>query len=104
MKMSRLESSKEVRRVLNRYGVDLGQCQYSVAGREVLLTGWLCKTDGSDFGSQEISSMVNDFMTMIRGCSIRGDMENWSFSSDHITNVGKDENEDNTADQEVEVT
>lgn len=93
-KNSRLENSKEVRRILNRYGVDLTQCSYSVSGREICLTGYLFKTDGSDFVVQEIESMVNEFQTILRGFIVRGDMENWNFSSDHLNQVGGEEGED----------
>lgn len=90
-KMSRLESSKEVRRVLNRFGVDLTQCQYGVYGREICLTGMLLKTDGSDFGGQEIEYMIHEFQAILRGFTVRGEMDNWSFSSDHINSVGGEE-------------
>lgn len=93
-KNSRLENSKECRRILNRYGVDLTQCSYTVTGREVCLTGFLYKTDGSDFVVQEIESMVNEFQTILRGFMVRGDMENWNFSSDHLNQVGGDEEQE----------
>lgn len=92
-KMSRLEGSKEVRRVLNRFGVDLGQCQYGVYGREICLTGYLMKTDGSEFGGQEIEYMIHEFQAILRGYTVRGDMENWRFSSDHIASLGGEEEE-----------
>lgn len=102
-KMSRLESSKEVRRVLNRFGVDLCQCQYGVYGREICLTGMLLKTDGSDFGGQEIEYMIHEFQSILRGFTVRGEMDNWSFSSDHIANLGGNEEEAPAEDETEEV-
>ncbi len=87
-KMTRMESSKEVRRVLNRNGVDLSYCQYSVAGYEIRLTGWLCKTDGSDFNAGMVEGLIHDFRKSLHGFYISGDLDNWSFNSDHITYLG----------------
>ncbi|MCM2351517.1 MAG: hypothetical protein NDI69_15955 [Bacteriovoracaceae bacterium] len=92
-KLSRLEATKEVRRVLNRHGVDLSYCQYSVAGMEVRLTGWLCKLNTSNFNGSQIESMIQEFMRLLPGYSIVGSLDNWSFSSDHINFIG-DERDD----------
>ena len=90
--MSRLEANKDVRRILNRHGVDLSYAQYSVSGMDIRLTGWLCKTDGSDFNASQIEGMIQEFQRVLHGFSISGDFDNWNFSSDHITSVGgKDE-------------
>lgn len=87
-KMTRMESSKEARRVLNRNGVDLSYCQYSVAGYEVRLTGWLCKVDGSEFNPGMVEGLIHDFRKTLQGFYIAGDLDNWSFTSDHITYIG----------------
>lgn len=92
-KMTRLECSKEVRRVLNRCGVDLSYCQYSVAGYEIRLTGWLCKTDGNDFIAPQIESLIYDFKRTLQGFMIFGDCENWNFTSEYISYVGERENQ-----------
>lgn len=88
-KLSRLEANKEVRRVLNRHGVDLSYCQYSVAGMEVRLTGWLCKLDTSDYNGSQIESMIQEFMRLLPGFTIVGSLDNWSFSTDHISYLGE---------------
>lgn len=91
-KLSRLEANKDVRRILNRHGVDLGHAQYSVSGMDIRLTGWLCKYDGSDFGASQIESMIHEFQRVLNGYTISGDFENWNFTSDHISHLGgKDE-------------
>lgn len=88
-KMSRLEGNKEVRRVLARHGTDLSYCSYSCAGTEVRLTGYLCKTDGSEFNVHQIESIIQDFLRHLRGFTICGDFDNWSFTQDHITHLGE---------------
>lgn len=87
-KQSRLETSKEVRRVLNRHGVDLSFCVYSCYGLEVRLSGWLCKTDGSDFNTAQIEGIINDFQRSLAGYNLFGEFDNWHFSTERITFVG----------------
>lgn len=87
-KFSRMEANKEVRRVLNRHGADLSYAQYSVAGMDVRLTGWLCKTDTSDFNASQIETMIQEFQRYLPGYTVSGDFDNWNFSTDHITFLG----------------
>ncbi len=96
-KLSRMECAKEVRRILNRNGVDLCYCQYSVGGSEVRLTGWVCRTDGSEFHTTHIDAIIIDFQNTLPGHNLTGDCDNWSFTTDHITRVGekKEKTEDN---------
>lgn len=93
-KMTRMESSKEVRRVLNRNGVDLSFCQYSCSGKEVRLTGSLYHYDGSDFSAQQIDGMIQEFLSILPGFMIVGELDNWSFSTDHISYQGDNEIEE----------
>jgi hypothetical protein len=83
-KLSRLESNKEVRRVLNRHSADLSQCQYSCSGLEIRLTGWLCKIDGSEYHPYQIENIIHDFQRRLKGYFIQGDLDNWSFTSERI--------------------
>jgi hypothetical protein len=87
-KLTRMEANKEVRRVLTRHSVDLSYSQYSVAGKDVRLTGWLCKIDTSDFNAVQVENLVQEFQRKLPGYSISGDMDNWSFTSDHISYIG----------------
>ncbi len=104
-----MESNKEARRVLNRHGVDLSYCQFSCAGSEVRLTGWLCKYDGSDFSGQMIEAMITDLQRQLPGIQVFGDLDNWKFSSDHISHVGEKQEskgnggEDNSERYEIDV-
>jgi hypothetical protein len=93
-KLSRMEANKEVRRVLNRNGVDLTYTQYSVGGMDVRLTGWLCRTDGNDFSANKVETMIQEFQRVLPGYSVTGDFDNWSFTTDHITYLGTKEGEE----------
>lgn len=99
-KMSRMESSKEVRRVLNRNGVDLSFCQYSCSGKDIRLTGALYHYDGSDFSAQQIDGMIQEFLSVLPGFMIVGELDNWSFSSDHISYQGDHELEEEEEEEE----
>ena len=87
-KMSRMESNKEARRVLNKHGVDLGYCQYSCCGSDVLMSGWLCKHDGSDFNGPQIQALIGDFQRLLPGFTVSGNFDNWSFNSESISFLG----------------
>jgi hypothetical protein len=104
-KLTRMESNKEARRVLNRHHVDLSYCSFSCSGRDILLTGWLCKTDGSDFSGTQVYTMIEDFQRNLPGFTISGDLDNWNFNSERITYVGEKEqvSQGNGGDQEQEV-
>ena len=60
-KLTRLEANREVRRVLNRHSADLSYIQYSVAGTDIRLTGWLIKIDATDFTSNQIEVLIQEF-------------------------------------------
>src|SRR5690554_397505 len=101
-KQSRLESNKEARKVLNRHGVDLTYCQYSCSGREIRLTGTLLRYDGGDFKASQIETMIYDFQRLLPGFVIVGELDNWSFSSEHINYHGNSEEaEEEMQDEEV---
>ncbi len=87
-KFSRLEANKEVRRVLNRHAVDLAYAQYSVAGMDVRLTGWLCRNDNTDLNASQIETMIQEFQRYLPGYTVTGDFDNWNFSTDHISYIG----------------
>ena len=53
-KPSRLESNKDVRRILLRHRVDLTQLAFSCHGRTVSFSGDLMKDGGRDFSASEI--------------------------------------------------
>jgi hypothetical protein len=86
---NRLEASKDCRRVLARHNVDLGRCYYNCSGYEIRLYGRLLKNGGGDFHPTQIENMIQDFKKAVRGISVYGDLDNWSFSSDHVAFLGE---------------
>lgn len=101
-KLSRMESNKEVRRLLNRHGVDLAYCQYSCVGMEVHLTGWLCKHDGSEFSGTQVQTLIIDFQRLLHGYAVSGDFDNWNFTTERITYVGEKQQQTNNNDGGVQ--
>lgn len=101
-KLSRLEANKEARRVLTKNGVNLSYAQYSVSGREIRLTGWLCHQDNSNFNAHEIEVIVQEFMRVLPGFLIAGDFENWKFSSDFITQLNTSSKANNNSKNDEE--
>jgi hypothetical protein len=104
-KFGRMEASKEVRRVLIRHYVDMSACQYQTSGREIRLTGKLWKLDGSDFLAAHIECMIQEFQRRLPGYFVSGEMENWKFTTDHITRLGPKEEKATffASDEEAEV-
>ena len=98
-KLSRMEANKEVRRILNRNGVDLTYTQYSVGGMDVRLTGWLCRSDTTDFSANKVETMIQEFQRVLPGYSVTGDFDNWSFTTDHITYLGSKEGEEGAGEE-----
>jgi hypothetical protein len=103
-KASRMENSKDARRVLNRNGVDLSYCQYNVAGSEVRLTGYLCKVDGSEYNGLQVEGIIHDFQRTLKDFTVVGDLDNWKFSSDHISFLGdRKEHQENMSQEQADI-
>lgn len=103
-KLSRMESNKEARRVLARHQTDFSYCQYSCCGMEVRLTGWLVKTDGTDFNGPQIEAIIFDFHRHLPGYTVMGEFENWNFNSERISFIGdKNASGDGGEDEEEQV-
>ena len=84
-KLSRMESSKEARRVMNRNQVDLSSCQFSCSGKEITLTGTLKKTNGESFTAPLILALIEDFAHSLPGSTVTGHCDNCQFSPGHIS-------------------
>jgi hypothetical protein len=87
-KVSRLESNREVRRILARHSAALEYCTYSCTGSEVRFTGVLVKNTGHQFNVQQIENIIQDILRNLSGHTIRGELDNWNFSAEHITWLG----------------
>lgn len=98
-----MESNKEARRVLNRHHVDLSYCHLFCSSRDVLLSGWLCKTDGTDFTGPQVYTLIEDFQRTLSGYSITGEFENWNFNTERITYLGERHHRSFGMDQDQEI-
>lgn len=86
-KLSRFEANKEVRHVLARHSVDTTLLSFQTYGREINLSGILWHNDNSDFNAHQLEALIQDFQLTLPDYTIRGDMENWSFTSSAMRRV-----------------
>ncbi len=82
-KPSRLESNKDVRRILLRHRVDLSQLAFSCHGRTVSFSGDLVKDGGRDFSASEIDMMVLEILGLNLG--VLSDLKNWDINGGTIS-------------------
>lgn len=85
-KLSKAQISKEVRRVLLQYGVNLSDMYFSAGVSSILLTGHLNKTSGRDFTNEEMFQLTQDLLKI---GNIRCELENWMIGSDGVHYIGK---------------
>jgi hypothetical protein len=98
-KLSRFEVNKEVRHVMARHSVDTSLMSFQTYGHEVAITGILWHTDNSDFNAHQLEALIQDFQQTLPDYSLRGDTENWSFTSSSMRRahgLRDQENEDGT--------
>ncbi len=86
-KLSRFEANKEVRHVLARHSVDTTLLSFQTYGKEINLSGILWHNDNSDFNAHQLEAMIQDFQLTLPDYTIRGEMENWSFTSTAMRRV-----------------
>jgi hypothetical protein len=87
-KASKGQLNKEVRRVLNRYGVDLTYLNFSAGANSLYFGGHLVKIGGADFKISVVNIMTQELLEIGR---IRCELENWYIGSDGVHFTGKEE-------------
>lgn len=85
-KASKAQISKEVRRVLARYQVDLTRIHFSAGMHSIHLSGYLLKSSGHDFSASVIQGLTAE---LLRIGNIRCELENWHVGSEGIYYTGK---------------
>lgn len=100
-KLSRMEASKEVRRILVKNSVDLSLAQYLVAGYEIRLSGWLIRIDQMDFTPKQVEIMIEEFQRRLPQYMLIGDMDNWNFTAAYITYLGDPRDQDDDQEKET---
>lgn len=87
-KLSKAQASKEVRRVLARYQVDLTAIRFSASTHSIHLNGYLIKASGYDFQVSVVQTMTSE---LLRIATIRCELENWNIGSEGVNFIGKAE-------------
>lgn len=88
-KASKAQISKEVRRVLARYQVDLTLIHFSAGLHSIHLSGYLMKSSGYDFPVSVVQTLT---LELLRIGSIRCELENWHVGNEGVNFIGKAEN------------
>jgi hypothetical protein len=82
MDVSRYEVNRQVRMVLNRYGIDLTRIDYSCIGSTVYFSGELLNTSEGDIVPAVIESLFRDIARLSGVRNVQSDLQNWNISAD----------------------
>lgn len=85
-KASKAQISKEVRRLLARYQVDLTQINFSAGLHSIHLSGYLVKSSGYDFPASVVQTLTTE---LLRIGSIRSELENWYVGTEGVHYTGR---------------
>jgi hypothetical protein len=86
-KSSRFEVNKEVRHIFARHSVDTSLVNFQTHGFEVTVGGILWHNDNSDFNAHQLDALIKDFQLTLPTYSLRGETENWTFTSSSMRRV-----------------
>lgn len=85
-KVSKAQVSKEVRRILARYQVDLTYIHFSASIHTIHLSGYLIKASGYDFSASVVQTLTNELLKI---GAIRCELENWHIGNEGVNFTGK---------------
>ncbi len=88
VKLSKAQISKEVRRILARYQVNLSLIYFTAGMHSIHLSGYLVKPNGQDFSPSVVNAMA---IELLKIGTIRSELENWYIGSDRVHFTGKDQ-------------
>jgi len=77
-KLSRAEQTREVRRILSKHDVDLGELQLSCSGTRISLMGTLLKRSGESFNHEVLNTMLGELQ---RVDMVSSELTNWDLNS-----------------------
>ena len=86
-KSSRFEVNKEVRHIFARHSVDTTLVNFQTHGFEVTVGGILWHNDNSDFNAHQLDALIQDFQLTLPTYTLRGETENWTFTSSSMRRV-----------------
>lgn len=89
-KASKASISKDVRRILARYQVDLTRIHFSAGMHSIHLSGYLLKTGGQEFPATVVQGIT---MELLRIGNIRCELDNWHVSAEGIYYTGKEDDD-----------
>jgi hypothetical protein len=89
-KLTKGQASKNVRRILLKYQIDLNYLHFSASGASIYLSGYLVKNSGFELSNEEIIVLTQELSAI---GPIKSDLENWFLSSDQIYYLGDQEQE-----------
>lgn len=82
MDVSRYEVNRQLRMLLNRYGLDLTRLDYSCIGSTVYLSGELVKIDADEMNPAIIESLFKEIARISGVRYVEPDIQNWNISAD----------------------
>ncbi len=77
-KLSRAEQTREVRRILSKHDVDLGELQVSCSGTRITLQGTLLKRSGDNFNFEVLNTLLGELQ---RVGMVSSELTNWDLNS-----------------------
>lgn len=85
MDVSRYEVNRQLRMLLNKYGIDLATVDYSCIGGTVYLSGELLKIDGDEITPAVIESLFKEIARISGVRYVEPDLQNWNISADEYS-------------------
>lgn len=94
-KPSRAETSKKVRQMFTKHGVDLAEIQITASSSQVSIGGWLLRHDGSELAFPQVKALVDDLMNE---CGfITTSLGNWDLTAGQIKKLADKNPEKNAS-------
>jgi len=81
MDISRYEVNRQLRTLLNRYGIDLTKVDYSCIGSTVYLSGELLNADEDEITPALIESLFKEIARIPGVRYVEPDLQNWNISA-----------------------
>ena len=81
MDISRYEVNRQLRMLLNKYGIDLAKVDYSCIGSTVYLSGELLNADEDEITPAVIESLFKEIARISGVRYVEPDLQNWNISA-----------------------
>jgi hypothetical protein len=91
-KLSRFVINKKVRQLFSKYRADFTQLSYSCTGRNLRLSGKLCREGGKDFKFRVLENLMKEIMKL--GVNIVSELENVDVVNGEVMRRGFDKKQE----------